>query len=143
MRYFHFFAVVGLVAATGCGSNVAPVSGRITLDEKPLVNATVIFEPDSDLKNPGPGSQGKTDANGEYALQLFTGEAKGAIIGKHVVRITSYEGDDGTVPSSNPNETVFRKSLVDERYNSKSELKFEVQPGGSTSANFDLKSASK
>jgi hypothetical protein len=132
-----------LLVLTGCGPSTAPVSGRVTLDNKPLVNATVIFEPDSAQKNPGPGSQGKTNANGEYSLQLFTGEGKGAVLGKHIVRITSYEGDDGTIPSSNPNETVFRKPLLDEKYNAKSELKFEVQSGGSTTANFDLKSAAK
>ena len=127
-----------LFVLTGCGPNLAPVSGRVTLNNKPLVNATVIFEPASDMKNPGPGSQGKTNENGEYSLKPFAGAGSGALVGEHVVRITSYEGDDGTVPSSDPNKTVFRKILVGEKYNTKSTLKFTVPPGGSTSANFDL-----
>ena len=134
------FLLLGAVfVLVGCGPSTAPVSGRVTLDNKPLVNATVIFEPDTDAKTPGPGAQGKTDANGEYTLQLFAGGTKGALLGKHIVRITAYEGDDGTVPSSDPN-SPFRKPLLDDRYNATSELRFDVPPGGSTSANFDLKS---
>jgi hypothetical protein len=131
------------MAGVGCGENVAPVSGKVTLDNKPLPNATVIFFPDAGVKIPGPGSKGKTDANGEYSLQLMTKDVRGAIIGKHKVQITAYEGDDGTVPSSGPDMKVFRKILVPDRYNGNSELTFDVPPGGSTSANFDLKSDSK
>jgi hypothetical protein len=125
-----------LLLMAGCGPAIAPVSGKVTLDGKPLGNATVTFMPDSDAKNPGPGSQAKTDAEGKYTLQLLTGE-RGAILGKHVVSITAYEGDDGSVPSSAPT-SVFRKAILDEKYNSKSELRFEVLPGGSTSADFKL-----
>lgn len=140
MRFLALVLTTGLVCtAFGCGSNVAPVSGKITLDSKPLVNATVIFEPSSELKNPGPGSQGKTDANGQYSLQLTSADTQGATIGKHIVRITAYEGDDGTVPSSAP-DSVFRKPILPEKYNAKSDLKFEVTSAGSTSADFDLKS---
>lgn len=140
MRLFRLLPVGVLLLLTGCGTKMAPVSGRVTLDKKPLVNATVIFEPVSNEKNPGPGSSGKTNENGEYSLVPFAGSGNGALIGKHVVRITSYEGDDGKIPSSNPNETVFRKTLVGEKYNSKSSLSFTVPPGGSTDANFDLDS---
>src|SRR5262245_53931987 len=134
MRFVHC-VVFGLVfAIVGCGPRVAPVSGKITLDDKPLVNAMIIFEPDGDPKNPGPSSQGKTDSKGEYALQLTTQSTKGAIVGKHRVRITAYEGDDGTVPGSAP-DSVFRKALLPEKYHAKSELSFDVPSGGTTEAN--------
>ncbi len=97
MRFSIFLAGLTLLC-TGCGDNVAPVSGRVTLDQKPLANATVIFSPLSDQFNPGPGSRGKTDANGEFTLQLMNKDVKGAMIGKHKVSITAYEGDDGTRP---------------------------------------------
>lgn len=134
--------LVVLVLLAGCGPKAVPVSGKVTLDNKPLVNASVIFMPESNEKNPGPGSTGKTDANGEFSLRLNTGEANGAIVGKHKVSITGYEGDDGTVPSSGP-DMIFRKRIVPPEYNAETKLTFEVPPGGSTSANFDLKSSGK
>jgi hypothetical protein len=125
----------------GCSApTTAPVSGRITLDEKPLANATVIFQPISENSNPGPGSQGKTDRNGNFTLTLMKkGEPIGAIVGNHKVSITAYEGHDGTVPSSG-SDMKFAKRIVPAEYNVNSTLTFEVPAGGSASANFDLKS---
>ncbi len=128
-----------LVLAAGCGrSNIAPVSGRVTLDNKPLANASVVFQPDSDDKNPGPGSQGLTDASGQFTLRLLTGNRNGAVVGWHKVSITAYEGGD-EVPSSG-SDIVFRKALLPDEYNADTKLRFEVRPEGTTSANFDLKS---
>ena len=121
---------------------MSPVSGRVTLDKKPLVNALVSFQPESDAMNPGPGSQGRTDANGEYSLQMLTKDVKGAIVGKHKISITAYEGDDGTAPSSG-SDMAFRKALVPRKYNAESTLYYEVPAGGTTSANFDLESDKK
>ena len=127
-----------LLFVVGCGDNIVAVSGRVTLGDKPLPNATVVFQPVSEEPNPGPGSRGKTDANGEYKLTLLTKDVPGAIIGKHKVSITAYEGDDGTIPSSGSNNTVFRKLLVAPEYNSKSTLFFDVPAGGTTEANFKV-----
>jgi len=133
--------VVGMVlVAAGCGrSNVAPVSGRVTLDDKPLARATIVFQPVSEEKNPGPGSVGKTDDQGQFTLTLMTSNVRGAVLGKHKVSITAYEGGD-EIPSSG-SRPVFRKALVPLKYNAETELTFEVPPGGSTSADFTLKSA--
>jgi len=132
--------VAALVSVAGCGrSNIAPVSGRVTMDNKPLAHAMVIFQPDSSDKNPGPGSHGRTDANGHFTLQLMTGDTKGAVVGRHKVSITAYEGS-GDVPSSG-SDIVFRKLLVPAEYNSDSKLSFPVPPEGTQSANFDLKTS--
>jgi hypothetical protein len=131
-------ALLCLIAAAGCsGRNTAPVSGRVTLDGKPLAAATVIFQPESDQLNPGPGSHGRTDDKGDYSLQLMSGDAKGALLGKHKVSITAYEGGH-EVPSSG-SDIVFRKALLPAEYNSDTKLTFDVRPEGTTSANFDLK----
>src|SRR5271170_1902129 len=129
MRYYRISAVGLLLVLAGCGPQVAPVSGRVTLDGKALANATIIFQPVSGETNPGPGSKAKTDANGEFVLQLLAGETIGAIPGKHKVMITAYEGD-GSIPSSAPGAggAAFRKALLPDRYNGKSELTFEVPP---------------
>jgi len=134
------FVIVGLiVCAGGCGGpRVVPVSGRITLDDKPLANATVIFEPLSEQKNPGPGSHGKTDADGRFALQLLTQDRQGAIVGWHRVSITAYEGGD-EVPSSG-SDMVFRRALLPDEYNADTKLKFEVPAAGTAEANFALRS---
>jgi hypothetical protein len=133
--------VVGILFLAGCsGGSVAPVSGTVKLDGKPLPHATVVFQPDGGGPNPGPGSTGKTDANGHYELQVTTTNARGAVVGKHKVSITAYEGD-GEPDSSAPNATVFRKALVPVEYNANTKLTFDVPSGGSTTANFDLTSS--
>lgn len=136
----HWRLVLGglLLSVVGCGgSNIAPVSGRITLDNKPLANATVLFQPLSNEKYPGPSSAGKTNEQGEYTLQLATSDVRGARVGKHKVVITAYEGN-GAIPSSS-GRGIVPKGLVPRCYNVESELTFDVPPEGSTSANFDLK----
>ena len=134
------FLAVGFLLAAGCGGNkVVPVSGTVTLDDRPLAHATVTFQPTADEKEPGPGSAGKTDENGRFTLQLMTKDTRGALVGTHRVSITAYEGG-GEVPSSGSN-MVFRKALVPPEYNVKSTLTFEVPAGGTTSADFQLKSS--
>jgi hypothetical protein len=127
-----------LLCAAGCGgSNIVPVSGRVTLDDKPLPNATVHFHPLSEEKYPGPSSAAKTNAQGEFTMKLATSGTPGALVGKHKVIITAYDSD--AIPNSSGGGIV-PKGLVPRRYNVDSELTFEVPPEGSTSANFDLKS---
>src|SRR5262245_49156908 len=141
MRLHLVIAGVALFAAGCGGQKIVPVSGRVTLDGKPLVNATVVFQPISDEKNPGPGSSGKTDKDGRFTLELTTGKESGALVGLHKVSITAYEGD-GEVPSSG-SDIVFRKALLPDEYNAKSKLTFDVPAGGTPEANFDLPIKSK
>ena len=123
----------------GCGDNIVQVSGRVTLDDKPLEHATVIFAPDSDQFNPGPSSHGKTDADGKYTLKLMSKDVRGAVIGKHKVSITAYKtADSAGLPAHHQG---FGTPLVPPEYNAQTKLTFDVLPGGNTNANFDLKSA--
>lgn len=128
-----------LVCAIGCGnSKIAPVSGRVTMDGKPLVNAMIIFEPISDDPNPGPGSKARTDSDGRFTLEQLSGDKIGAMVGKHRVMITAYDGDADEIPSSGSDMKPFRKKIVGDEYNVNSNLTFEVPPGGSSEANFNL-----
>lgn len=134
--------LLGVLLSAGCGkSDVVPVSGTVTIDGQPLANATVVFEPDSDAKEPGPGSTGVTDENGRYTLQVMTTNAPGARVGKHKVKITAYEGD-AKAPSSDPNavKNPFGKPLVPLEYNAQSTLIFEVPAKGTSTADFKLTS---
>lgn len=79
-----------LVLLPGCGQGlpVVPASGVVLLDGAPLANVTVMTQPvATDSPNPGPGSFGRTDAEGRFDLELVKPEVRGAIIGEHRVMI--------------------------------------------------------
>jgi hypothetical protein len=121
-------------ALAGCGGGPAgpelgAVSGKVTLDGQPLPNATVVFQPDN-----GRASTATTDASGNYALQ-FSADEQGAVVGKHTVRILTYEApfDDQGKPAPGAPEKVPTK------YNTETQLKVEVT-SGSNEHNFELDS---
>jgi hypothetical protein len=130
--------VVLLVSLAGCGSKegqFAPVSGVVLLNGKPLADASVTFTPVvTDKATYGPGSHARTDANGQFTLQVSTTTVKGALVGKHAVRISLAE-----VPKGDPGGAHLTKELLPARYNSKSELTFEVPPGGTNAVRLELK----
>src|SRR5437588_273271 len=68
------FVVFVLAVVFGCSSQpfqVAQVSGRVTLDGKPLPKASVTFAPmaSKDNQAPGPTAAGLTDADGRYKVE--------------------------------------------------------------------------
>lgn len=107
---------------------LADVSGVVTLDGAPLDGATVTFQPlpgeGEDADNHVSASVGLTDNEGRYTL-MYVKDAAGAALGRHQVTISA--------PMSNGRERLPR------RYNSASELIFEVQ-SGSNEKNFELAS---
>jgi hypothetical protein len=128
-----------LVACLGCGSGkFVPVSGKVTLNDQPLAGATVSFEP---LTEPGgrpppPSSLGKTDPNGEFHLQTPDGE-NGAAVGKHRVRI-SLIGEEATGDERPRGGSVAEK--LPRKFNTDSDMTFDVPPGGTKEAVFKLTS---
>ena len=122
----------GLAWIVGCGSSkYAPVSGTVRMDGKPLADVAVIFQPIGKTLNPGPGSSGRTNAQGEYTLEVMGGEGRGAVIGPHRVEIHPTVEADGSRKAP--------KIQIPRKYNYTSELKFEVKPDGNT-ADFNLTS---
>jgi hypothetical protein len=118
--------ILFLAGIVGCGgSGVAPVSGRVTLDGRPLEHADVMFQPDGSQRL----SAGRTDADGRYELAYKRGEP-GAIVGEHSVRI--YVSP----------ELVRNPPRIPSRYDSQSELRVEVKPDDNV-FNFDLESDKK
>src|ERR1700730_12691428 len=89
----HWLIGAALPPVLGCGEaapKIVPVSGVVTLNGKPLANATVTFAPiakEGESNAAGDGSIGKTHANGEYPLPTSRGGA-GALVAKHRVRVT-------------------------------------------------------
>jgi hypothetical protein len=86
---------------------VAPVSGTVTLDGKPLSKASVVFFPAAG----GRPSYGVTDDQGRYTLGYSMDEA-GAEVGTCRVQITTaVESEDG---SSRAPEVVPQRYLKDQ-----------------------------
>ena len=111
----------------------------MTLDGKPLAGVHVGFQPIAKPgeMNPGGGSYAVTDAEGGFTLLLVEGEKPGAYVGKHRVEITGRSEVPANVdPARRPPPNV----VVPERYNRSSQLTFEVPPGGTREANFELTS---
>jgi hypothetical protein len=150
MRFIAAFAVV-LVSCAGCGQRlpVAPVSGTITLDGQPLADAHITTQPiATDSRNPGPGSFGRTDAEGHFELELVNPPMKGAIIGEHRVMILPAAGE----PEVNePHQTTDGKQYwTDEPQEGASSdqspqsfgdgsLRMQVAAEGTRDLRFDLK----
>jgi len=128
------FAAVCAAAAlvtTGCGGGpeyeLARVSGRVTLDGKPLAEVRVTFQPKAKGEkevNPGPGSYAITDEKGRFELGVGAPKSEGAVVGMHSVRFKHPEASKYRFPYSGRNEG----------------MEFEVPPDGTDEANFDFTS---
>jgi hypothetical protein len=120
--------VLLVISFAGCaktGAELAPVTGRVTLDGKPLEKADILFQPDGSK----PPSSGRTDAEGRYQLAYKRG-VMGGTVGSNTVRI-----------NISP-EVVANPPNIPARYNSESELKKEVK-SGQNEFNFDLRTNEK
>lgn len=131
-KLWHLAAMVA-VCLCGCGgnSNLAGVEGTVTMDGKPLSDATVLFVNSSTRP-----SAAKTDEKGFYRLR-FSDRESGAVIGKNIVRISTAQGiglreDGSSIPGV--------KESVPMKYNVKSTLEFNVEPNKTNVANWELDS---
>jgi len=128
----RLFLIVALafLQFVGCyrsaGPELAPVTGTVTLDGKPLDRATVMFQPAS-----GRPSFGTTDKDGKYAMR-YTIERLGVMPGTSTVSITSVVEDD--------QGNKVRGELLPRKYHSQTELTADVQAQASV---FDFKLVSK
>jgi hypothetical protein len=127
--------IVLLIGCTGAPKTV-PVSGRVTLDKKPLANATLQFVPASgSATNTQPSALGTTDEDGRYSLVLNTSDnTKGAVAGKYKVMITL-----GAQPGADETKPTYHKQLP-ERYNRKTQLECDIPAEGRADADFNLTS---
>jgi hypothetical protein len=136
MRSYQRASLLLLLLSLGCskGQRMAPVSGRILMDHRPLANADVRFYP-SEGKNL-PYSVGETDDQGNYTLDLAAGRGgEGAIVGEHRVTISIDERK-----LRKPLGPKGPRELVPRKYNRNTTLTCTVPPEGKQDADFDLKS---
>ena len=140
VAFVTIVGIIALAAIAGCGKRgpyLASVTGKVTLDGKPVANAIVTFAP----MDGGVASTGITDSDGTYRLGCHLGE--GALVGQHLVSVRSQPPMSDLVGSTvdfedNPNvrpdpDARFRLPVfvdpIPARYNDKSELVREVKAG--------------
>ncbi|TWT30017.1 transthyretin-like family protein [Blastopirellula retiformator] len=135
-----------LLGLPGCGGpsdqpDLGRVHGTITIDGTPLSGVVVVFQPES-----GRPAHGRTDANGQYEL-TYIRDTRGTKVGRNRVEIAPSEEEDEPAQDESDTEEVQRsrptksgKPRIPARYNIKSELEADVQPGDNT---FDFELTSK
>ncbi|OAI53459.1 hypothetical protein AYO47_00850 [Planctomyces sp. SCGC AG-212-M04] len=97
----YLIALCGFALLSGCSGEPAkppvyPVTGTVTMKDKPLGNARIVFVP---MQGGAPAS-GITDKDGKYSLTTYTA-GDGAQAGSYGVRVAKY---DGTPPPEVANE---------------------------------------
>ena len=123
-RLFCFTLIV-LLAVTGCGPGgrlkTAPVTGKVTLDGKPLTFGLLIFSPAN-----GRAAKGQIQSDGSFVLGTYE-ETDGAILDRHQVAVMVREKLEEESPSA-PGVPRYGPSLVPEFYGdlSTSGLVYEV-----------------
>ena len=124
-------APILLFLLAGCGEDgpaLTDVSGTVTLDGKPVPNATVMFVPSAEGGSP---SYGVTDAQGNYTL-MFTRDKEGAMPGRHTVEITTEKLSKQDIEDMRANgEEVAEAEYVEipSKYREPGALSAEVKDG--------------
>jgi len=137
---FPLILVLLLFVAAGCGKEsyrLAPVSGQVRLNGKPLPKAWVHFAPKASKETnaPGPTSHGQTDPDGRFTLGVDP-EHPGATVGLNRVFISTLEEGTRYVPDAGGMKSF--RDRVPTRYNQETKLIYEVLPQGTEKADFDL-----
>ena len=137
MRYraVPILAALMLLPIGGCNRgkdfDLQAVSGKVTLDSRPLDNGAIRFSP-ADKQGLLSGS---AIAAGEYHIP----REKGLPPGKYTVQISSGLEGSASRPAGPPGDAPPPlKERIPEKYNSKSQLGVEVKSGGGNTFDFDL-----
>ena len=142
--------VIGTTFFTGCGSaasagpkpeSFVSVKGAVTMDNKPLEGAMVIFFPQDAMM--GDGANAITDASGNF--ELTTGGASGAVPGNYRVLVSRLVDPSGRPVIATPDTPPANLGAIESlpsRYSdyTQSVLKSKVAQQGGT---FDFKLTSR
>lgn len=144
-RPFRLLAGAGFVfvaALAGCLPNNGPVrvsvSGMVQVNGQPLETGSINFLPDSSAGTLGPDA-GAEIKNGEYSIPA----EKGLVAGQYQVMIRSFQATGQKIRagsgSADPEALVDEiAQIIPERYNTSTELKYEVHDGDNEHADFEL-----
>jgi hypothetical protein len=129
---FGLFALSPILLVLGCGGGggptLAPVSGHVLVDDKPVEGVHVTFAPigkdgQPDFKQE---SYGMTDASGAFTLQSAKDHREGAVVGKNLVQFSLIDRE------AKPMERLAA------RFNTKSKQEIEVPAGGLKDQSFKV-----
>ncbi|MCU0703490.1 MAG: hypothetical protein MUF18_05880 [Fimbriiglobus sp.] len=135
-------AAVAVLALVGCGGgkvadqDLAPVSGTITLDKKPISSGRIVFDA---TNGQPPSSLSITD--GKYEGKAPVGKCKVMISSIQKMTMKEKARKDGQKVLDGPGyDEMVEDNILPERYNTKSEIMREVEAGKPNTINFDLES---
>lgn len=129
-----FVVCVAVIFLAGCGGSgdLVPVEGLVTLNGRPLADASVTLTPVRAI-DPGP-FVGKTDAEGRFVLSPPGSERGGVAVGEYFLYITTVE----PVPDADEfTPAPTQREIVPPQYSSGA-MRFEVPPGGNADVRFDM-----
>lgn len=138
MNYRYLLPAGLILLCCGCEAErfpIAPVSGQVLFNGRPLAGAHVLFQPvrTGTQIDVGPESVGKTDDDGRFTLSTIEPERSGAMIGKHRVSVTIIEEENrygGGGETDGGGNRVPPKYTLPERYRLGTELEVDVPPDG-------------
>ena len=131
-RSLILVVLVSPLLVAGCNESnydIAPVSGKVTINGKPIQGLHVLFQPraQGDKLSVGSGSTGTTDADGRFKMKMTDPQMDGAVVGNHVVRFSTID-----IRDQSGRQLVLPPTYTD------GSMKFEVPKGGTDQANFDI-----
>lgn len=105
---------------TGCGSNLASVTGTVTFDDRPLESGRIVFQATGESM-----AYGELGPDGRYTL--IAGDQQGITPGEYIVTVATHEVGEIT-GRGNPPLTIL---ITPARYGNKdtSDLRADVLPG--------------
>ncbi len=120
---YRLMSVVFCVLIVGCGSNLASISGKVTLDGKPLTRGTVVFQTNGQ-------AMGHAEIQPDGSYRIKTGDRRGLEPGTYQVTITAYK----SLPNADDPSEPIPDLLTPVRYNkpASSGLTAEVKPDSNT-----------
>jgi hypothetical protein len=134
-----FAALVVAIGCSGSSDNLPreAVSGTVTLDGQPLASGSISFNPPA---NAGEGMTGGGSQiqNGKFSIP----RDMGLVPGNYNVAIYASNKAEQTRPAQvgagNPKNRA--KDLIPAKYNTNTELKYEIKKGGGNDLTFTLES---
>jgi len=114
--------VVTLACLVGCGPKMGTVSGRVTVDGKPLVKGVICFVPE-------------TDPNRSTTVEIVNGQYTANVVaGLTLVQISAPVSAGAFPEHDGPDAAMVERTeeSLPEKYHGASELSLEVKPGPNT-----------
>lgn len=122
-------AIAVLVIVCGCGDGRVEVTGRVTLDGKPIEAGSIEFVP---VKGAGP-TAGAVIADGRYTMLAATGKKRVRIVGYRKVGTHHAIAGDPNSPIVAKNE-----SILPAKFNARTQLTATID-GSTSDLNFELR----